>query len=247
MGLAGRLEASGKAAPVPPTLEIAILDPNADPLGNPAVRTRPGVGGNLEVDIPPVILVHRYYYTGDRSFQGPLLPGGPSIVVVNHPKTGERLYVPVQMLPGAPRVSYSHRSIEYDYGKHGITIEFCWLTGRPKVEYRNCQSLSRTLVQAEEKVKEKVKELADRTGLSEASAKMKSVTKTATAAAADRIGELGRMIAAPIAQLGRMIPGVSALNTAPEDQARRLRDSQVRRAEAETEAARKNLSFAVPR
>ena len=31
------------------------------------------------------------------------LEGGATIVVVNHPKTGERCYIDVQMLPGAPR------------------------------------------------------------------------------------------------------------------------------------------------
>src|SRR5262245_25182228 len=80
------------AVTVPATLEIEVLDPGVDPNGNPAVRLQPGPDGRVQVDIPPVILVHRYYYSGDRSFQGPMLPGGPSIVVANHPVTGERCY-----------------------------------------------------------------------------------------------------------------------------------------------------------
>ena len=97
---------------VPPGLEIEVLDPNVDPRGNPAVVTRPAVAltstgpdGRVIVDIPPTVLVHRYYYTGDRTSQARLLPGGPCIVVVSHPKTGERLYIPVQFPPGAPRVT----------------------------------------------------------------------------------------------------------------------------------------------
>ena len=113
-----------RAANVPPTMEIEVLDPNADPLGRPAVELNRDDCGNLIVDIPPVVLVHRYYYTGDRSFQAQLLPGGPSIVVVNHPKTGARCYIDVQMMPGAPRVTYTGHAIEYDYGEHGITIHF---------------------------------------------------------------------------------------------------------------------------
>src|SRR5262245_125102 len=83
-------------APVPPDLEIEVLDPNVDPRGNPTVVTRPaaiptgmGASGRVIVDIPPTVLVHRYYYTGDRSFQYKMLPGGPCIVVASHPKTGE--------------------------------------------------------------------------------------------------------------------------------------------------------------
>jgi len=120
---------------VPPTDEIEVLDPSSDPLGRPAVELRRTPGG-LEIDIPPTVLVHKYYYTGDRSFQAQLLPGGPSIVVVNHPKTGERCYLDVQMLPGAPRVTYTDHSIQYDYGEHGITLAFGPL-GHPKVKYRS--------------------------------------------------------------------------------------------------------------
>jgi len=52
---AGRRE---RVVPVPPTLEIEVLDPNADPLGNPAVRTIKNAAGQTVVDIPPVVLVH---------------------------------------------------------------------------------------------------------------------------------------------------------------------------------------------
>src|SRR5437016_1193792 len=78
------VKAPHQPTPVPPTLEIEVLDPNVDPRGNPAVVTKPscvrtchGPEGRLTVDIPEVVLVHRYYYTGDRTFQGPFLPGGP--------------------------------------------------------------------------------------------------------------------------------------------------------------------------
>src|SRR5207302_10265435 len=123
--------------PVPATMEIEVLDPNVDARGNPAVLTRPGPAGGVLVDIPPTVLVHRYYYTGDRTFQARLLPGGPCIVVASHPRTGERLYIPVQLPPGAPRVTYTAGSIEYDYGTQAVTISFCCLLhAGPKVTYR---------------------------------------------------------------------------------------------------------------
>ena len=130
------------AAPgtVPPTLEIEVIDPNAGPLGRPAVELGRDELGNLIVDIPPTLLVHRYYYTGDRSFQAQLLPGGPTIVVLSHPKTGERTYIDVQMPPGAPRVTYSSHYVKYDFGQTAVTVEF-GLFGYVGVKYRNGRAL----------------------------------------------------------------------------------------------------------
>lgn len=135
-GVIDDIGAEHRTTNVPPTLEIEVLDPNADPLGRPAVELARDEYGNMIVDIPPVVLVHRYYFTGERSFQAQLLPGGPSIVVVNHPKTGERCYIDVQMPPGAPRVTYTHHSIEYDFGDTGVSVVF-GLFGHPSVKYRS--------------------------------------------------------------------------------------------------------------
>lgn len=137
---AGQAREPGPAN-VPPTQEIEILDPGVDPEGRPAVLIDRSSDGETTVDIPPVVLVHRFYYSGDRSFQGPMLPGGPSILVVNHPKTGERLYVEAQMMPGAPRVTYTRHGIEYDYGEHAVSLRF-GLLGKPKVMYRSGTSWS---------------------------------------------------------------------------------------------------------
>ncbi|HMP78073.1 MAG TPA: hypothetical protein PKD54_01350 [Pirellulaceae bacterium] len=133
--------------PVPPHLEIEVIDPGVDPVGNPAVRLQDTGTDTTLVDIPPTVLVHRYYYSGDRSFQGPLLPGGPTIVVANHPITGERCYIELQMLPGAPRVLYSGRSIEYDYGSHSTIVRFP-KRGCPTVVYRNGATFSRAVADA---------------------------------------------------------------------------------------------------
>ncbi|MEZ6088458.1 MAG: hypothetical protein R3C05_10615 [Pirellulaceae bacterium] len=120
-------------ARVPPTMEIEVIDPGVDARGNPAVQLHP-MGSGTIVDIPPTVLVHRYYYTGDRSFRGPNLPGGPSIVVASHPKTGERTYVPVQLLPGSPMVHYTSGGIEFDYGDYGIKVVFpCFCEPKTKI------------------------------------------------------------------------------------------------------------------
>lgn len=126
---------AGRKAPVPPSRELEILDPGVDPLGQPTVVTRPAPGGPTQVTIPPTVIVHKYYYTGDRKFQGPMLPGGPTIIVVKHPKTGEQCHLEINMLPGAPKIVYTDHAIDYDYGKQHITLRFpC--CGSPKVVYR---------------------------------------------------------------------------------------------------------------
>lgn len=122
------------AAPVPPSQEIEILDPGTSTTGVPEVVTRRDEDGVTRVDIPPTVLVHRYYPSGDRSFQGPMLPGGPTMISVNHPRTLEREYVLVTMPPGAPRVFYSGTSIVYDYGRQSVTVTF-GRCGRPRATY----------------------------------------------------------------------------------------------------------------
>ncbi|MEM7784796.1 MAG: hypothetical protein AAF623_15710 [Planctomycetota bacterium] len=132
---------------VPPTMEIEVLDPRVDSQGNPAVSV-----SNGEVDIPPVVMVHRYYYSGDRTFQGPMLPGGPSVLVFNHPKTGARTYVPATMMPGAPEVTYTRKGITYRYTKQTIALTF-GIHGDPKIRYISGNTFRQKLknvVQADE-------------------------------------------------------------------------------------------------
>lgn len=104
---------------VPPVDELEILDPQVDSTGKPRAIPEDG-----HIEIPPTLIVHRYYFTGDRQFQGPMFVGGPCVVVVHHPCTGELLYLPVQMLPGAPRICYTRNAITYDFGREEVKICF---------------------------------------------------------------------------------------------------------------------------
>lgn len=133
--------AQARVSRVIPSLEIEILDPNVDARGNPGVIVGQDASGQTQVDIAPTIMVHRYYYTGDRTFRGPDLPGGPSIIVVFHPKSGQKVYLPVQMLPGSPMVTYTAQSIEYDFGDCAVLVSFPRF-GNPKVVYRNGRSFT---------------------------------------------------------------------------------------------------------
>lgn len=131
------------ATPVPPALEMQVIDPGVDPLGNPTTQLVPDPRnpGQMQAIVSPTVIMHHYYYSGDRTFQGPMLPGGPCILVVCHPATGERCYIPAQMLPGAPKVTYRSCAIEYDYGDNGITLHF----GKdcpPTLKYRSGRTIA---------------------------------------------------------------------------------------------------------
>jgi hypothetical protein len=222
----------GRSVPVPPTLEIEVLDPNVDPLGNPAVLTTK-VPGGLAVEIPPVVLVHRYYYTGDRSFQGPLLPGGPSIIVVNHPGTGVRQYLEVQMLPGAPRVIYSRHSIIYDYGPQAITLTF-GLHGRPRVTYTEGVPLARHIKESSDQFRRNVYGLVDRSGLTEANRRLQEGVRNVAVTSVDRVHDVARIAATPVVKLIKATPLCSVFTSTPEQLAERERDAAVRRAQADS-------------
>jgi hypothetical protein len=222
------------SAPVPPTEELQLLDPNVDPLGRPAVKVSQTVGpdGLMRVDIPPAVLVHRFYYTGDRSFQGPMLPGGPTILVFNHPDDGERIYLEVQMPPGAPRVIYTRHSIEYNYGVQSLIVDF-GLHGRPKVTFRQGVSPRLAAKVAREQTRQTVSRFIARTGAPEARRKAGETLRNVAGSTADRIHDVAKAAVAPVIQVAKMIPGVQMLTSPPEQSIENERDALVKRGTAE--------------
>lgn len=198
----GTAAASGlrpAAAPVPPTQEIELLDPGVDPTGKPAVVVRPGPGGQ-QVDIPPAVLVHKFYYTGDRTFQGPMLPGGPMIVAVNHPKTLERVYVPVTLPPGAPRVTYTSHAIRYDYGPQTVSVVF-GVCGKPTVKYSQGTVAGERVKEAAGAVVADTRSLIQRTGIPDGVHRAAQGTKAVVVKGADLVNAVGRVALTPIAKL----------------------------------------------
>jgi len=188
-------------ANVPPTMEIEVLDPNADPLGRPAVELYTDAYGALQVDIPPVVLVHRYYYSGDRSFQAQLLPGGPTIIVAPHPGTGERCYIEVTMPPGAPEVSYFDHGIKYDYGSTSILLKF-GRHGPPTVVYRNGPTIRQRVANVLHT--EDLKDHA--TGAYSHLRSSASRTQTMAYGAAGKISGATDMLMLPVKNTAQMLP-----------------------------------------
>jgi hypothetical protein len=223
-----------RVVPVPPALEIEVLDPNADPLGNPAVRTIKDAAGRTVIDIPPVVLVHRYYYTGDRSFQGPMLPGGPSIIVVHHPRSGERLYVQTQMLPGAPRLVYSQSSIEYDYGPQAIILKFGH-HGNPSIVYRQGTPVLEHFRQAREARRQRVDKWVQRTGIPQAFDKVREGTSNAVGASADGVKAVGKAVVSPIVQVVQATPLGTIFTSDPARQAQREQEAIANQAQSQAD------------
>jgi len=208
-------------------MEIEVLDPNADPLGNPTVELKRGPRGELLVDIPRTVLVHKFYYTGDRSFQAQMLPGGPSIVVADHPKTGERCYIDVQMLPGAPRVTYTSHEIQYDYGHDAIIICF-WPCLKPKVVYRHGVPLRVSAARGIKSLGQCTTELLEETGVCEQAGKVARGARNMVVNVAHETHDLAGMAVTPVVNVAMMTPVGSIFRPAPE----RARDTAVKRAAA---------------
>jgi hypothetical protein len=196
---------------------------------------------SLAVEIPPVALVHRYYYSGDRSFQGPMLPGGPSILVMNHPRTNERIYLDVMMLPGAPRVTYRRHSIEYDYGAQAMTITF-GPHGRPSVTYRNGVPLIVTARRATAHLGRSTSDMVQRTGIPSAGRQVAAGVKNVAETTADRVHDAGKAVVAPIVGAIKSTPLANVLTSSAEDRAAHIRDAAVQQAAA----AAKDLDATLP-
>jgi hypothetical protein len=212
-----------QGAPVPPTQEIEILDPNVDPTGKPAIIPTIGPDGIARIDIPPSIVVHRYYYTGDRSFQGPMIPGGPSIVVANHPGNGERLYIQLQLPPGAPRVIYTRHAIEYNYGTQSVILTF-GAHGNPKISYRQGVPLTDRTKVAATQATASVARLVRRTGLPAASRTVARGAVNVVETSADRAHDIGKAVVTPVIQAAKLIPGINLLTSSAEDRAENERE-----------------------
>jgi hypothetical protein len=183
------------SVPVPPSDEIEVLDPGVGTTHVPPVLTGVGDDGLQRIDVPPAVLVHRYYPSGDRNFQAQFLPGGPVVVAVNHPKTMERVYVPVTLPPGAPRVTYSGKAIRYDYGPQSVTLSFGPL-GQPTVKYSQGTAIGERVRNLAENVGEGTAELAETAGVPQGWQRVKAGVGKVFTNTAEAVGRLRRPLPA---------------------------------------------------
>ncbi len=231
-------EHAALTARVSPVLEIELLDPNKDARGNPAVTTKLDEFGNTQIEIPPTLIVHRYYYNGDRSFRGPDFPGGPSIVIAQNPRDGQQVYLPVQMLPGSPVVQYTARSIEYDFGNRAVIVTFPKI-GDPTVSYRNGRPLAEKAgnLLGVEKAKSAWQRTKDKLAVA------KDKTNTAAKAGGIFAQNLVRPLTLPAQNLARFLPGNAAL-TDPNLEATIIEQSAVDARQRSLDEARRQVRTA---
>jgi hypothetical protein len=228
--------AAGHEPIVPGLNELVVLDPGLHERNLPPVILEEfeGVEGILRVDIPPKVHVHRYYYSGDKEFQGPIIQGGPTVVVANHPKTGEQMYVNVSLSPGAPRIAHSAHGITYVYPHQRVAIHFQQFPFDPTkavVKYHSGQGVRRTWYQTRQHM------VAATKAQFQQSAVVQSLRGTAHCG-----GDLVRGAGQVVARTGSRVldggsaligslPGVPALQSASEQRAEIIQAAEIRGAD----------------
>ena len=204
------LPALGREPAAPGLHDLVVYSPGTHQRDLPAVRFEPSrIGEGFDVEIPPAVHVHRYYYSGDREIQGPIIQGGPTVVVARHPKTGEQMHVEVMLPAGAPRIAYNKSGITYVYPDQRVCLHFSKLplcSARVVVKHHSGQGIGRSLGQFHESVTARVRQSCTESSLA------RSAKETATEA-----GELARGARESAASLaGQMLDGAkSAVGSLP--------------------------------
>lgn len=203
-----------KAVPtVSPADELEILDPRVDPEGKPKALMLPSPDGTQQIEIPPTIIVHRYYYTGDRDFQGPMLKGGPTVLTVQNPATGEQAYVEVLLPPGAPRIHYRRDRIVYEYRTEFITVKFghpgplgMGKLAKPTVAITHHSPAAKDAMKHLEQKHISTGEWLERTGIPHAASTVAKTGQQVVSSSADTIHTVGNRVTAPVIAAWKATP-----------------------------------------
>ncbi|MBI5759406.1 MAG: hypothetical protein HZA46_12880 [Planctomycetales bacterium] len=210
--------------------ELVIYDPGVHERGLPAVNFVPSEDG-MKVDIPPIVHVHRFYYSGNKEYQGPLIAGGPTIVVANHPKTGERMYIDVMLPPGAPIIEYDDHSITYAFPDRRVHLCFSSCENeKVTVTYLSGKGIVRKLKEHRDQHNEKVKAARERSPLTKA---VKDIAADGRKVAKGAVTVAGGAIIATVettTKVVRVVPGVQFLQSLSDQSTERQELESVRQA-----------------
>jgi len=214
--------------------ELEIVDPGLREDGVPAIEFKDSPHG-IEVEIRPTVHVHRYYYNGDKAYQAPFRHGGPTIVVANHPRTGKRLYIDVNLPPGAPLVSYTKRRITYTFPERRVIIAFSHChNDKVTVHYRGGRRIG-----------PKPEEVKTRHKLHQALKDAYETRKKLVVGAAATVSDLAGNAVKMSTEVLNALPGVQTLQGAGDQLRERanletLRQSGIQRAKEATKFVRTN-------
>lgn len=193
--------------------DLVILDPAQHERGLPAVILT-YMNEHPEVEIPPTVHVHRFYYSGDKVFQGPILQGGPIVLVARHPKTGCQMYIDVVLPAGAPRIAHTKNSIRYLYGDKRVEVKFQHFPFDPcvaVVKHHSGKGIGIAIRDGSEVVQEHVHESLQNSETVNAVKDLAAGGHNLVKGAAATIGTISTRSADGIRHLAKMIPGVNYL------------------------------------
>lgn len=216
--------------------DLVILDPDAHDRGLPAVELS-GIGGQ-EIDIPPTVHVHRYYYSGDKVYQGPILQGGPTIVVASHPKTGERMYIDVVLPAGAPRIAYTKHTISYIYNDRRVEVKFQHFPFDPcvaVVKHHHGKGFTQSLRDTRERVGDRVQERLSSSQVVHSATELGSEGGQFVSGVATSLREISAQGTDTLKTLSNMIPGVVYLKSKAEYKHQQAYERSVEHAQLKNE------------
>ncbi|PHS15764.1 MAG: hypothetical protein COA78_04795 [Blastopirellula sp.] len=213
--------------------ELVVFDPGAHERGLPAVQFK-----GREIVIPPTVHVHRYYYSGDKEFQGPIINGGPTVVVAKHPKTGKQVYIDVVLPAGAPRIAHNKHGITYIYSDRRVEVKFPKFTSDPnKVVIKNHsgKGWGRSIHDAHKHVSEHVHKSMDNSQVVQSVKEVGKDTGEFLHGTKVAIGDLTTTSADGLKSLVNLIPGVVYLKSLSEEQPDRDYQAEIKSAARQKE------------
>jgi hypothetical protein len=217
--------------------DLVILDPGTHERGLPAVQFQ-DLSGRGKVEVPPIVHVHRYYYSGDKIFQGPIIQGGPTIVVASHPKNGTQMNVDVVLPPGAPRIAYTGNSITYVYQDQRVEIQFQHFPFDPcvaVVKHHQGKGLRHRIDETRQRSREHVKEILANSPLVQSSTELAIEGGQVLKGAATSVGQLSSRGADTLISVTNLIPGVTYLKSLGDQKSQRNYEGSVEHAQLKKE------------
>ena len=192
--------------------ELLIVEPGAQEDGLPSAIIEGG-----HVQIPPTLHIHPYYYSGDKEYQGPIINGGPTIIVANHPKTGEKLYIEAVLPQGAPIIAYSATTITYIYQNRRVVIEFKHLLKhRACVSYVSGRGIFRTTEEHIDEGLDGFHAMKRKSKLASELGELHKDTGNLVKGGCGMASAAGATVVERVRALTKVVPGVQALQSAGE-------------------------------
>lgn len=221
--------------------ELVVIDPAVQENGLPIPIVQGG-----QVEIPQTLHVHPYYYCGDKEYQAQILNGGPTIIVANHPKTGDKLYIDAVLPAGAPVIAYNAYSITYVYFDRRVVIEFPPLRRhKAVVRYVSGRGIGRDVQDHVTQVSASIQDHKKKSKLVTELGELKSDATNITKGTFGIAGSTAAILVERTRAVTRVLPGVAALKSAGQQAEERgaleeVRQSGIERLRNETKTIRTN-------